>query len=89
MMKGETLMDDIRNRVMECVALVLRTDIENVTKLSGDQPLRVIGMDSLNVMDIIVNLEDIFNTTFNEEELLMENINTIDKLTGIIARKTA
>lgn len=82
-------MDDIRNKVMECVALVLHTDIENVKKMSGDQPLRVIGMDSLNIMDIVVNLEDMFNTTFNEEELLMENINTIGKLTGIIARKIA
>jgi acyl carrier protein len=82
-------MEDIRGKIIESVALILRTDVENVEKLPGDQPLRVIGMDSLNVMDIIVNLEDTFNIAFNEDELLMDNINTIDKLTRIIGQKTA
>ncbi len=78
---------DIRERIIKCIALVLKIAIENVKEISGDQSLQTIGMDSLTCVDIIVNIEQEFGFCLEDDLLLMEYIDTINKLTKIVAQK--
>jgi acyl carrier protein len=73
--------------IVEIIANVLRIDLENIKKLAGEDPLNAIGMDSLNCMDIVVNIEEHFEISFDDEELLLENLNSINKLSAIVAHK--
>jgi acyl carrier protein len=74
-------------KIAEIVAAVLRIEPQQVLQLSGDDSLSSIGMDSLNCMDIVVNIEEEFSISFNDEELLLDNLNSINKLTNIVAQK--
>lgn len=80
---------DVREKIIECIGMVLKTEVQNVQNLAGDQSLRLVGMDSLNCVDIVVNIEQEFGICFDDEELLMENINTIDKLVNIVTGKVS
>lgn len=79
-------MDSYR-AIVEIVAMVFRLDSEKVRKMSGDEPLSTIGLDSLNCMEIVVNIEEEFAITFHDEELLLDNLNTINKLCGAVSKK--
>lgn len=78
---------DIYGTIVEIVALVFRLDSELVRKMSADDPLSVIGLDSLNCMEIVVNIEEEFAVTFHDEEMLLDNLNTINKLCGMVSKK--
>jgi acyl carrier protein len=78
---------DLKEKITECIVDVLKVDREKVEKLSGDEPLRILGMDSLNCIDIVVGVEQSFDICFNDEELLLENINTLNKLCKIVQQK--
>lgn len=80
---------DIKEKIIECIALVLRVDIADLKNLPGDQSLRLVGMDSLNSVDVIVNIEQELNISFNDNELMMDNINTVNKLVKIVEQKVA
>ncbi|MCD1258643.1 acyl carrier protein [Paenibacillus athensensis] len=79
----------IHDKISEIVAMVFRIDPENVKKMSGDELLSTIGMDSINCMEIVVNIEEEFSVTFNDEELLLDNLNTLNKLAQIVEQKTS
>lgn len=80
---------DIKEKIIECIAMVLRVDTDNIKNFSGDKSLRLVGMDSLNSVDVIVNIEQELNVSFNDNELMMDNIDTIDKLVKIAGQKLA
>ncbi|MBO9599794.1 MAG: acyl carrier protein [Cohnella sp.] len=78
---------DIYGAIVEIVALVFRLDSEQVRKMSADEPLSTIGLDSLNCMEIVVNIEEEFAVAFHDEELLLDNLNTINKLCAMVSKK--
>jgi len=77
----------LNEKIADIVAMVLRIDAENVNQMNGDEPLNTIGMDSLNCMDIVVSIEEEYNISFNDEELLLDNLNSINKISAIVAQK--
>lgn len=77
----------LNEKIADIVAMVLRIDTENVKQMMGDEPLNSIGMDSLNCMDIVVSIEEEYNVSFNDEELLLDNLNSINKISAIVAQK--
>ncbi|WP_159065830.1 acyl carrier protein [Gorillibacterium timonense] len=80
---------DIRDKICEIVAMVFRVEPQNVKTRSDDEPLGVLGLDSLNCMDIVVNLEEEFGIVFEDEELLLDSLNTVKKLRLIVETKQA
>jgi acyl carrier protein len=80
-------MDNIKVGIADCVAMVLQMDPENVKKLSGETSLTTIGVDSFNCMDIIVNIESHFDIEFDDEDLFMDNLRTLDRLHKIVSKK--
>ncbi|GIQ67227.1 acyl carrier protein [Xylanibacillus composti] len=80
-------MDEIRKQISEIVATVFRLSPEQVFAMPGDDSLAKIGMDSISCMDVVVQIEEAFGVDFYDEELLLDNLNSVDKLCGIVRKK--
>lgn len=53
--------------------------------IKGDENIFTdLGVDSLLLMEIIIELEDIFDITFDDENLTMENLSTINRISSLI-----
>ncbi|SDD05619.1 Acyl carrier protein [Paenibacillus sp. UNCCL117] len=78
---------EIRLQVKEIVADTLKLGDERQESLSDDHPLTAEGMDSINCVDMVLRLEEQFDVVFGDEELLLDNLNTIGKLSSIIEQK--
>lgn len=59
-------------------------EIDELNKLSGDDLLTQIGLDSINVVYIIGALEDEFGFTFADEDLLLIKFETFNKIEELI-----
>lgn len=70
----------IRNKIKEVVGL------ENAENILGDKDLRDDGLDSLNAIELIVELEMEFAIEFDEDDLLVERINTVDKIVELVKK---
>ena len=55
-------------------------EITNAFEITLEDDLREYGMDSLNAVELVVSLEDKFGIEFNEEDLFVESLNSIQKL---------
>jgi acyl carrier protein len=80
---------DIEERIVQCIALILKAEPEDVKSMSKDQNLSTVGMDSLNSIDIVLGIEENFGISFTDEELLLQNLNTINKLKQIVEQKSS
>lgn len=70
----------IRNKIREIL------EIENADKMAMAEDLKEYGMDSLNAIELIVALEMEFAIEFNEEDLLVDNLCTIQKLKDVVKK---
>ncbi|WP_438432811.1 acyl carrier protein [Gorillibacterium sp. sgz500922] len=78
---------DIRKRICEILATVFGVEAEAVQSRPDEESLGTLGLDSLNCMDIVVSLEEAFGIVFEDEELLLESLNTVGKLERIVGDK--
>ncbi|NEW09345.1 acyl carrier protein [Paenibacillus sp. SYP-B3998] len=78
----------IYDKIVEIIAMVFRLEVDHVKRLSREESLSRIGLDSINCMEIVVNIEEEFSIVFNDEELLLDNLNTLDKLIHMVEQKT-
>lgn len=78
---------DIRNRVIHCTAAVLKKGEEEIERLPEEESLSTVGVDSINFVEIVVSLEEEFHIIFEDEELLLQNLDTMKKLCAVIAGK--
>lgn len=74
----------METQVLDIVASVLKVDEEKKAAVTEDTPLHTIGFDSLNCVEVIVVLEEHFDIMFEDEELMIDQLNTVRKLTDII-----
>lgn len=70
----------IKNIIIE----ILKLDEEQAMGLREDTNLIELGLDSLSSVEIVVNLEDKFNIMIDDDELLVENMASIDLLTDLV-----
>lgn len=56
-----------------------------VTQEQIDIPFESLGIDSIEFVRIIVELEDFFECEFPDEKLIMNNANTVKKIFMILA----
>ncbi|MFC5468083.1 acyl carrier protein [Cohnella suwonensis] len=78
---------EIYGEIADIVGMVFRMEPESLEKMSGDAPLGALGLDSLNCMEIVVHLEERFDIAFHDEDLLLDRLNTMNKLNDIVRRK--
>lgn len=70
--------------IREKVAEILK--IEEVETIPADKDLKKYGMDSLNAIELVVSLEMEFGIEFKEEDLLVDNLCTIQKLMNVVEK---
>ena len=70
----------IRNKLAE----VLK--IENPEEISLEKDLKEYGMDSLNAIELVVALEMEFGIEFAEDDLLVDNLCTLQKLILVVRK---
>ncbi|GBF75586.1 hypothetical protein PA598K_04004 [Paenibacillus sp. 598K] len=77
---------------------ILSTEIEILSKVKEvlvveereinlKENLGAIGLDSMKSVQLIVELEELFNISFDDEELMFENFSTIQKITTMVNEK--
>jgi len=71
-----------RNRI----ALIMG-EPELEEQIEDHVPLAEYGMDSIKMINLIVQLEDQFQIEFEDEELLMENFGDLDKTISVLMDK--
>ena len=79
----------MEERLKEIIAEVLELDEEATAGLTADTDLTELGLDSMTCVEVVVNLEDEFGVTVEEEDLAVENMATIGKLIELIEKYNA
>lgn len=54
-------------------------------KITADLPLREMGLDSMGVVALLVDLENAFNVRFHDDALVMEVFSTAGSLWEVLA----
>lgn len=64
----------------------LETDAQMAENIDENEDLSEYGFNSLRAMELVVNIEDEFGIELEDEDLLIDNLDTIAKL-RIVVRK--
>ena len=63
------------------------TEIEkSKQEIAYDQDLGEVGFDSMKMMHLIVEIEMMFDIAFEDEDLLLENFMTIEKIVAMVEK---
>lgn len=76
----------MEEKLREIVARVLELSEEQAEDLDRDTDLMELGLDSMTCVEVVVNLEDEFGITVEEEDLLVENMSTIARLEELVEK---
>jgi acyl carrier protein len=74
-------MKEIREIIERVIKLSVRMD-----EIGADDDLLMLGMDSINCIKLLAEIEKVLNIAFDDEDLDLEKWNTINKLTAIIGK---
>ncbi len=74
----------MENRIKEIVVEILKLEEEQALILEKDNDLLQLGLDSLTSVEIVVNLENEFDIVIDDEDLLVENMGTIQLLMDLV-----
>lgn len=75
-----------KNTVLSIMAQILQKDISEINALELGKSLADIGLDSLNAIKLVITLEEEFEITFRDEDLLFSNYDTLEKLFTMLDR---
>ena len=75
-------MNDIRAEIKRMLLELL-----NKEDLDEEQELLSVGLDSLNVIKLIVMLEETFSIRFEDEDLQLKYFHSIDTLSNFVTSK--
>lgn len=76
----------MKREIIERIAAIISSIVEeiDIKALEPDADLQQIGMDSFEFVRIIVTIEDEFEIEFPDEYLLVEQMNTLDKIAELV-----
>ena len=78
---------EIKEQIIAVIASALNIEPEQINSISVDENLNRVGVDSVNFIEIIISLEDKLHIVFDDEELLLDNLNTLNKLENVVSQK--
>ncbi len=76
----------MEEKLKKIVAAVLELSEDEAKKLGSNSDLLELGLDSMTCVEVVVNLEDEFGITVEEEDLLVENMSTITRLEELVKK---
>lgn len=74
--------------VKDCLARALDKDENELCHISEDEKLEEYGLDSLYFVRLLVLIEEKFKFTFNDSDVLIENFDTLQKISDMIYKYT-
>ena len=74
----------MREEIIEIISK--KTNI-NPETISSDTDLTEFGLTSITLVNIVVDLEEKFDFEFDDEDLLLTKLNTIEKIEACIREK--
>ena len=77
-----------RQQTIKILSETMNVDINEITNAKEEDDLRDWGLDSLNSIDVIVALESEFDIAIEDEDLLIDNFNTIEKIIKLVKKYT-
>lgn len=72
--------------VYQVISDVLNIDTEFIRHMNEAEDLVVFGMDSVSVVQLVVNLEEKYEIEFQDEDMSIERLNTLNKLFSLLER---
>lgn len=73
-------------KLIEIVATFLELSEDVKDTIKEDTDLMELGLDSMTCVEMVVNLEDEFGITVDEEDLLVENMASISALVQLVEK---
>lgn len=77
------------DKITEIITEVLELNSDTLANMNEHSDLVELGLDSLKAIEIVVNLEEEFDITVDEDDLLIENMSTITKLADLMEKYIA
>lgn len=71
-------------KIYKIIEDVLKLTAEEIEKVTEDTDLIEVGMDSLNAIEVVVNIENEFDIQVEDEDLLLSNISTVRLLQELV-----
>jgi D-alanine--poly(phosphoribitol) ligase subunit 2 len=75
-----------KENVIKMLPIALKRDESEFSKLDDNTDLREHGLDSISSIELIVMLENEFNICVDDDDLLIDNFNTMEKLIGLLEK---
>lgn len=72
--------------VKELIQEVLGLDQEAADNIKYDQALYDFGLDSIKAIELVVLIENKFDISVDDEELSIDNMESIDKIANLIRK---
>lgn len=60
---------------------------KSVEEIGNDDDLTELGMNSITAIELVVEVEEKYNFEFNDEDLLVDNFKTINRLVSYIEKR--
>jgi len=79
----------LRERVKELVVQCLFLDVEPSSIKDEDNLMEVHGVDSVNLFEIVVALEEDYGLSFEDEDFDVETFSTVASIADLVERKRA
>ena len=76
----------MEDKIKEIVVTVLELSEDDAEQITEDTDLLEYGLDSMTCVEVVVNLEEEFGITADEEDLLVENMSTIGKIKDLVEK---
>jgi acyl carrier protein len=73
-----------KDDVYKIISTLLEIDVENVKKIKEDEDLKDHGMTSILCIKLVVILEEKYGFYLKDEDLLIEKLNTLNKLFSLL-----
>jgi acyl carrier protein len=84
-MSDAALREGVKELVVECLFL----DVEPSSINDADNLMAVHGVDSVNLFEIVVALEEDYGISFEDEDFDVETFSTVASIADLVERKRA
>lgn len=73
-----------RENILKLLISALKRDESEFSNISDDTDLREHGLDSITSIETIVLLEETFDISVDDDDLYIENFNTLGKIIELV-----
>jgi acyl carrier protein len=78
---------DLKNRIAEILVERLFLDVPPADIGENESLTLKYGVDSVRLFDMVVSLEDDFEISFEDDELVLENFDTLNRIADQVQQK--